>query len=128
MWSGPVDAGAAWRCLVITSRLAGSGTTGNWNSKIFPSSPRPIYMFIMEVFKPLMRRNAHCWEMIKAETAVIADNNKGMLITSEEAGGQCSRMAAVCCLVIGADLVPWLWHRCAQPLIPDLSEKQLGCT
>lgn len=105
--SRPLDAGSAWRCLAIASRLSGSGTTGNWSSKIFPSSLRPIYMFIMEVFKPLMRRNAHCGEMIKAETAVIADNNKGMLITSEEAGGQCSRSGAVPCPVTGADLVPW---------------------
>lgn len=66
--SGAVDAGADWRCLVIISRLAGSGTSGNWSSKIFPPSLHPIYMFIMEVFKTLMRRNAHCWEMmIKAE-------------------------------------------------------------
>lgn len=95
--SGPADACADWRCLVTISRLAGSDTTGNWSSKIFPSSLHPIYMFIMEVFKTLMRRNAHCWEMmIKAETDVIADSNKGMLITSKEPGGQCSWSG--CCL------------------------------
>lgn len=65
---GPVAAGAAWRCSAIMSRLAGSGTTGNWSSKIFPSSLHAIYMFIMEVFKALMTRNAHCGErMIEAE-------------------------------------------------------------
>lgn len=63
-------------------------------------------MLIMEGFKTLMRKNAHCCEMIKAETEGISDNNKGMLITSKEPGGRADGVAAVCHLVIGADLVP----------------------
>lgn len=98
---GPVAAGAAWRCSAIMSRLAGSGTTGNWSSKIFPSSLHAIYMFIMEVFKALMTRNAHCGErMIEAEPGDCS-SEEGMLITSKEAGGQHS-----CCLPPGDGFCP----------------------